>query len=134
LRERREDIPLLVRRFIEEVCGPEGLDFQEEAMALLLHYDYPGNVRELRAIVHSAVNLAQGKTITPAALPEHLRKKMAKPAASALSPGIRPLSHMERIHILKVYEETGRNKAQTAQLLEISLNTLRRKLESYGIT
>jgi two-component system response regulator AtoC len=134
LKQRREDIPLLISRFIEEIHGSNGIDLAEEAVALLLHHDYPGNVRELRSIVHSAINLAQGKKITPACLPEHLRKKSTRPDDPIFSFVIKPLAQMEKDYILKVYEETGRNKTQTALLMEISLNTLRRKLESYGVT
>jgi transcriptional regulator with PAS, ATPase and Fis domain len=132
LKQRREDIPLLISRFMAEICGPDGIELQEEVMALLLHYDYPGNVRELRSIVHSAINLAQGRKVTPSCLPESFRKKAARHADPPLAAEVRPLAQMEKDYILKVYEETGRNKAQTALLMEISLNTLRRKLESYG--
>jgi DNA-binding NtrC family response regulator len=133
LRQRREDVPLLVSRFIEEICGADGINMHEDVMALLTHHDYPGNVRELRSIVHAAINLAQGRKITPACLPEHLRKKPVRPLDPAFSSEVKPLAHVEKNYILKVYEETGRNKTQAALLMEISLNTLRRKLESYGV-
>ena len=98
-----------------------------------MDYDYPGNVRELKSIIQSAWNLSQGKTITPEFLPSHLNKK--KPALKiniATETNVEPLQVVEKEHIIKVYESTERNKAKTASLLAIGLNTLRRKLKSYG--
>jgi len=135
LRERKEDIPLLINRFLEEFCDDgSACGIKEEAMSILMNYDYPGNVRELRSILQSSLNLAQGKIISPDFLPKHLRKQ--KPVSrcepqKGANP-ISPLAEMEKDHIVKAYAETGGNKARTAKLLGIALNTLRRKLESYG--
>ena len=133
LRERKEDLSLLMSRFIEEICGPEGIDIEPEAMGILMAYDYPGNVRELRALLQAAVNLAQGGAISIRCLPEHLRRKVAKNEDFISSFKVQPLAAMEKQYILKVYEQTGGNKAQTAKLLDIGLNTLRRRLESYHV-
>jgi transcriptional regulator with PAS, ATPase and Fis domain len=102
---------------------------------LLLNYDYPGNIRELKSIVQSAVNIAQGRPISAKYLPENLRKKLrgatgAQPPAGDRVPS---LAQVEKNHVLAVYEQTGRNKSRTARILGIGLNTLRRKLESYGL-
>jgi DNA-binding NtrC family response regulator len=135
LRERREDIPLLIGRFISDICGPEGFDVDEEAMSILLAYDYPGNIRELKSIVQSAVNLARGKRITVGSLPPHLPKKVSRLKTDEQAPGPVPtLAELEKGHILKVYRMTDRNKAEAARVLGIGVNTLRRKLESYGET
>jgi DNA-binding NtrC family response regulator len=134
LRERKEDLPLLMSRFLEDICGPGGIDVEEEALTLLMNYDFPGNVRELKSVLQSAVNLSQGGTLSVRCLPEQLRKKAAKAVDFPRSLETKALSEVEKDHILQVYEETGRNKAQTAKLLRIGLNTLRRKLESYGIS
>ena len=136
LRERQEDIPLLIEKFLKEFCGETGkVAVEEETMAILMDYDYPGNIRELRSIVQSAVNLAQGRPISANFLPEHLRKR--KPISrSELQTGtgsIVPLAEAEKAHIIRAYEEMDKNKSQTAKLLCIGLNTLRRKLESYGV-
>ncbi len=107
---------------------------QEEALELLLAYSYPGNVRELKSIIHSAFNLAQGKSIGPAHLPSFIRRREEK--GSAPCPGkdaLLPLPEQEKAHILKAYEMTGKNKVQTARRLRIGVNTLRRKLQSYGV-
>ena len=134
LKERKDDIPLLLTTFLEEFCGPGGTDIEEKAMSMLLSYDYPGNIRELRSIIQSAVNLAQGRTISPNHFPGHLRKKsvrMLKETPEFNS--IAPLSEVEKKHIVKTYHHLNKNKSQTARALEIGLNTLRRKLESYGV-
>jgi len=135
LRERRNDIPLLIERFLNEfspVARAGRID--EETVSLLLDYDYPGNIRELRSIIQSAVNLAQGKPLSPKFLPDDVRKKRRVARQNART-GIKPpasLAEVEKAHILKAYEATGRNKALTARLLAIGLSTLRRKLEAYG--
>jgi DNA-binding NtrC family response regulator len=136
LRERKDDIPLLVGKFIQEYDRPARSDgIEKQAMSMLMDYDYPGNIRELKTIIQSAVNLAQGRSISANALPVHLRKQ--KPAAKATdqsgSESILSLEEVEKGHILKVYDQSGKNKSQTAKVLGIGLNTLRRKLESYGV-
>jgi len=137
LRERKEDIPLLADKFLKEfsdVSGKKGIS--KEAGILLVNYDYPGNIRELRSIIQLAVNLAQGRQISTNFLPAHLRKR--KPVTRSYfqkkgnSPA--PLEEVEKAHVLKVYEQTGKIKTQTAKLLSIGLNTLRRKLEAYGVS
>ncbi len=135
LRERREDIPLLINVFLREFRGElTGHDIEEDALEILMGYDYPGNVRELRSIIQSSGNLAQQRPIAARHLPEYMRKLRPKAAAPAAAGGpIVPLADVERAHILKAYEETTRNKLRTARLLGIGLNTLRRKLASYGV-
>ena len=135
LRERREDIPLLINVFLREFRGElTGHDIEEDALEILMGYDYPGNVRELRSIIQSSGNLAQQRPIAARHLPEYMRKLRPKAAAPVAGGGpIVPLAEVERAHILKAYEETTRNKLRTAKLLGIGLNTLRRKLASYGV-
>src|SRR5204862_1326521 len=77
LRERREDIPVLVRRFIEEQSRAHDRTFHgisAEAMQILLEYPWPGNVRELRNLVESMVVLSPGHEIQPADLPRQIRE------------------------------------------------------------
>jgi len=131
LRERREDIPLLAQRFLEEFRQSDvTMDIHDEAMSVLLDFDYLGNIRELRSIIQSAMNLAQGKLITVSCLPGYLQNKKVTLKANGT---IVPLEDIEKDHILKAYDATNKNKVQTARLLDIGLNTLRRKLESYGV-
>jgi DNA-binding NtrC family response regulator len=135
LRDRKDDIPLLISRFLVEYCGDHGANLEETTVNLLMNYDYPGNIRELKSIIQSAVNLAQGGPIGPRHLPVHIQK--IKKKLSAANPSsldaIIPLAEMEKQHIRKAYDQTGQNKSETARLLNISLNTLRRKLVSYGV-
>lgn len=132
LKERAGDIPLLAAKFLRDYHSPSP-PIDDEALCLLMAYDYPGNVRELQSIVHAAVNLAQGGPITAGMLPANLKKGAAQtclPAAEAAS--VLPLATVEKEHILDVYRRTEKNKSLTARLLGIGLNTLRRKLKTYG--
>ncbi|RJQ68928.1 MAG: sigma-54-dependent Fis family transcriptional regulator [Desulfobacteraceae bacterium] len=138
LRERREDIPLLADMFLGKYAEYRGGSrrLSPSALDLLAGYAWPGNVRELKSIIQSAVNLAQGKTIDAHHLPEHLRAQ-GKSRLTALSASeqktIRPLGEVEKEYILRAYNGLERNKVRTAKALDIGLNTLRRKLASYGI-
>lgn len=136
LRQRKEDIPVLVSYFLNEFLGKDkNPGIEEEALSLLFNYDYPGNIRELRSIIESAVNLAQGRKISKIFLPVTIQKQKSekKPVHQPEAEAVVPLAQMERSYILKVYRQTGNNKSQTTRLLGIALNTLRTKLKSYGI-
>jgi DNA-binding NtrC family response regulator len=136
LRERKEDIPLLADKFLQDCDGfAKNQNIEEETLCLLMEHDYPGNVRELRSIIQSAVNLAQGKPILSDFLPAHLkkRKSISTCLPRPVSDHIAPLAQIEQSHIIRAYKLTGRNKSQTDRLLGIGLNTLRIKLKSYGI-
>jgi transcriptional regulator with PAS, ATPase and Fis domain len=136
LRDRRADIPPLINLFLDEFCREgERCRVDVQTMTMLMNYDYPGNIRELRSVIQSAVNLAQGGPILPGCLPEALRS--GKPAPQIKTPReqgpVLTLAQIEREHILKVYRRFDRNKSRTARHLDIGLNTLRRKLASYGV-
>lgn len=136
LRERQEDIPLLANRFLQDCCGPDSIcSIEEETLCLLMEYEYLGNIRELQSIIQSAVNLSQGRPIALRFLPDHLKrhKSFAVCQDPSTSEAVAPLEEIEKSHIIKAYEHTGGNKSQTARLLGIGLNTLRRKLKSYGL-
>jgi DNA-binding NtrC family response regulator len=136
LKSRLEDLILLIRHFLEEFTEPPFEDkIDEETLAILMSYDFPGNIRELKSIVQFAVNLAQDRKITPDCLPQHLLKKV--PARTQGQSGkqfqFTSLETVEKAHIIETYQQTRQNKVQTARHLGIGLNTLRRKLKSYGI-
>jgi two-component system response regulator AtoC len=136
LRERREDIPLLIDTFIDEFEGThKNKSIDEQALSLLIDYDYPGNIRELRSIIQSSINLAQGRRVSEAFLPELLlkRKKGLKKEIPKQNDSIAPLEQIEKNHILKAYAYSEKNKALAARLLGIGLNTLRRKLKHYRV-
>ncbi|MCD6186000.1 MAG: sigma-54-dependent Fis family transcriptional regulator [Deltaproteobacteria bacterium] len=138
LRDRKNDIPLLINQFLKEFSGNSGSCFiEEEALSLFMDYNYPGNIRELRAIIQSTVNLAQGKNITANFLPKQMRIKKTKKIIQNKQHQkelntIVPLADIEKSYILKIYNQTRRNKSQTARFLDIGINTLRRKLKIYG--
>lgn len=134
LRDRREDIPLLAMHFLKEGCGAKRCHtIEPNAMEKLVQYDYPGNIRELRSIIHTAINLAEGSTLSVASLPPELRRIRtdANKNQRASLGGVEPLSQWEKRYILNVYNRTGSNKAMAAKLLGIGVNTLRRKLAAY---
>jgi transcriptional regulator with PAS, ATPase and Fis domain len=126
LRDRRQDVPLLVRYFIEEFCRREGLTpppLSPEAQSLLLGYDYPGNVRELQNLVEGAVSLAD------AAVDAELLRRLIGDAAESAGDGETPLDlrSVERRHIERVLRMTDGNKSTAAQLLGLDRRTLQRK-------
>ena len=132
LRERREDIPLLVDAFLHKCREASGKDVQgisESALELLIDYQWPGNVRELENVVERAVTLARGDRITsedvPPAIQGARREKRVIDEAAARS---LPLEEVEREYILRILEKTGGNKYQAAQMLGIDRKTLYRKL------
>jgi len=136
LKARAEDIPVLANKFLQDYCHRQnGCRIADDALCLLTEYDYPGNVRELRSIMQSAANLAQNGVITSDLLPQHLKRSGAVTEclpAQETNP-VLPLAQIEKDHILEVYTKTNSNKSQTARLLGIGLNTLRRKLKLYGV-
>ncbi len=124
LRDRREDIPLLVRHFTELFCAREGIAaprFRAEALAQLLEHDYPGNVRELQNLVEAALSLADSEV-----RPELLRSLLGEGSGEA-GPQALDLDTLERRHIGRVLRITSGNKSRAARLLGIDRRTLQRK-------
>src|SRR5436305_324665 len=123
LRERRGDIPHLVRAFLEEFCRREGIPtpvFRSDALAVLMAHDFPGNVRELQNLVEGSVSLADAEV--DAGL---IRSLIG--AAAQTSPEPLDLGAMERRHIQRVLKLTGGNKSEAAKILGINRKTLQRK-------
>ncbi|MCU0588459.1 MAG: sigma-54 dependent transcriptional regulator [Syntrophobacteraceae bacterium] len=136
LRDRPDDIPVLIHRFVGALRSERRVEsIAEDALRFLLTYDYPGNIRELRSIIESAANMAQGAPITMDFLPTYIQARKPEPKRSAQIHEDPPatLAEAERACILSVYEASGGNKAQTAKRLQIGLSTLRRKLDAYGV-
>ena len=129
LRERREDIPLLIDHFLAE----SGTSIQPEALAVLMAYDYPGNVRELHSLILSALTIARGCPISLQNLPTLPTKKSAIVTRQIVDNNNLLLSHAEKAHIMSVYALAGRNKAAAAKMLGIGLSTLHRKIKEYSI-
>jgi DNA-binding NtrC family response regulator len=133
LRERREDIPLLINHFLARFGGtgtpPKTL--ASETLRLLMAYGWPGNVRELANAIERLVILAPGPVVTPDDLPPNLRAAIGPPPLPARGPA--SLSEMERVHIARVLSETGGKKMQAARLLGIDIKTLNQKIKRYHI-
>ena len=133
LRERRADIPHLVRHFLEEFCRREDIPpptFRADALALLMSYGYPGNVRELQNLVEGAASLAEDEIEV-----ELVRSLLGAAGPSEAAAGERPatagepldLASLEHRHIERVLELAGGNKSEAAKLLGIDRKTLQRK-------
>jgi two-component system response regulator AtoC len=141
LKDRKEDIPLLINKFIDEFYDISDrkvettCTIEDEAMSYLMAYDYPGNIRELKSVVHSALNLTQGCYISKAFLPKNMLKTKAVSASRqySASESLLPLELTEKNYILKVYYQMDKNKSKTAEVLGIDRKTLGRKIKSYGV-
>jgi len=133
LRERREDIPMLVnyflKRFSRESASPVR-KVTRKALEVLINYNWPGNVRELRNIIHRAVVLGNKPVLDAEDLPADLdnARPLARPAGVEVG---RSIDEVERELILKTLESTGWNKTQAARILQVTPRTLRNKLGRY---
>ncbi len=139
LRERRDDIPLLVRAFLERYRAKHDRPVQAiepEAYRRLLAYAWPGNVRELQHAVEHGVLVARGSQITLADLPEPLRRVAGDAPAATIAPASVPagsLEEIERASILKALESTRWNKQAAAGLLGLRRPTLYSKMRKHNI-
>jgi DNA-binding NtrC family response regulator len=137
LRERRSDIPMLVHHFLERYAPGENVQVTAAAMKSLLQYDWPGNVRELENCVARAMTLGDRHTIDVSDLPPSIRAE--QPASGSMQPDSASLSttalaEMERMTILRVFEQAHGDKALAGKMLGISRATLYRKLKRYNIS
>ncbi|MCU0305188.1 MAG: sigma-54-dependent Fis family transcriptional regulator [Thermoanaerobaculales bacterium] len=126
LRERRTDIPLLARHFLEvygDRFGRPGVKLSRDALAALMAFDFPGNVRELENLVQAAIALAPGDVITEEDLRLHTGRVAAAPSDATVS-----LAELERQHIERVLRSVGGNRAAAARVLGIDRSTLYRKM------
>lgn len=127
LRQRKEDIPLLVDYFLTNLSQEnETFHVVESAMEAILSYDWPGNVRELRNVIERSIILSENGLITERCLPRELVED-SEEHKSPLA-----LNVVERNHILKMLEFYGGNKQKAAETLGISRKTLYRKLAAYS--
>ncbi len=146
LRERPEDIPILVNHFLEQLRREHPTQVRAispEALQYLRRYSFPGNVRELRNIIERALVLASGDTILPEHLPTEViecgeplpvsigREPQTTEVTSEFQP--RSLAAIERDYICRVLEHVHGNKVKAAEILGISRTTLYEKLKEYGL-
>ena len=139
LRDRRDDIPLLVQHFIGKLAAKTNARvhaISDEALGQVLAYHWPGNVRELENAMEQALVFAEGDTIVPAALPPFLQPAGPIDALSVNRTLALPeiLEDLERQLILKAYEQSNKVKTETARMLGIKTSALYYKLEKYRIT
>jgi transcriptional regulator with PAS, ATPase and Fis domain len=135
LRDRKDDIPLLARTFIDEFNRQDNRQVRglaPETEKELERYSWPGNVRELRNVIQRAVVLSGTGLIASEHLPDNVLRGTV-PATGTAAGSVTPIREMERDLILRALEETGQDKRKAAQLLGISLKTLYNKLAKYGI-
>ncbi len=133
LRERPEDIPLLVREFIDELSRAnrkKNTSITPAALRALQGYSWPGNVRELKNCLESMIVLAKDPVLDLDNLPSQIRPAPAAPAP--IEGGVN-LRKLEKAAIAAALARTGGNKKRAAELLGISRRTLYRKLEEYGL-
>jgi two-component system NtrC family response regulator len=139
LRERKEDIPVLIDHFLGRFAGENGKDIvgiSSEARDLLMKYDYPGNVRELENILERAVVIARNEVLSLEDLP--FREEMM-----VASPGVMPedgegklrsaMENLEKQMIQDAMEKTGDHQTRAAEMLGLSERMLRYKLKKYGL-
>ncbi|MDL1969387.1 MAG: sigma-54 dependent transcriptional regulator [Candidatus Desulfofervidaceae bacterium] len=129
LRERKEDIPLLVEYFLQNLSkGEKQKRFSEEAMESLSNYSWPGNVKELENAVQYAYLTSKNEVININDLPVGIVKEVQKESAKAAS-----FEENERKFLLKILEENNWNKYRVAKKLNISRSTLYTKLRKYNL-
>jgi nitrogen regulation protein NR(I) len=154
LRERREDIPLLVKHFIDKYnqrLGKRVEGIEEEALALLMGYSWPGNIRELENLMERSVLFADAPFIQASALPDALRERgpHAAPAPLGAVAPLAPLpmpegasmkeivrqaqAELEKELIARALEETGGNVTRAAKRLQISRKSLQVKMKELGL-
>lgn len=134
LRERKDDIPLLVASFLEEFAVENGKNIKgidSQAKSAIYNYNWPGNIRELRNCIESAVVMCSGEEIKLEDLPPTVSKSAGDQSINI--PANATLNEAEKIIILKTLAANKNNKSKTADLLGIGRKTLHRKLEEYGI-
>jgi len=138
LRDRKQDIPLLIGNFLERINGTNGVQkrsISDEALRLMLQYDWPGNVRELENCVERACTTCSLPAIQVVDLPTQVRNCAVTPEPVESSAGsniITPLEQVEKQAILHAIEVLNGDKLEAARRLGIGKTTLYRKLKEYG--
>jgi DNA-binding NtrC family response regulator len=133
LRDRTDDIPFLVSEFIREFCARENkvIEVSDEAMKMLMNYDWPGNIRQLKNVIERAVVFAKKGSIGVRDLPEefaHLRCRQSR------GEKMRSLKELEILHIKNVLRDCQGNKSKTAKMLGISRKALYKRFKEFQIT
>jgi len=150
LRERREDIPVLIEFFLEQCQNQSGKvhSFSEDAVRLMMEYDWPGNVRELQHAIERTCAMSSGPVLHMVDLPTQLHEYRAQRRAADLSGANRTgdglgdgnasgvvvsIADMEKQAIMSTIQQLKGDKLMAARLLGIGKTTLYRKLKAYGV-
>jgi two-component system response regulator HydG len=132
LRERKEDIPVLVRHFLERFRNEHSVtQISDEAMGRLMSYDWPGNVRELENCIQRAVSLGSGTFVQVEDLPSGLLYHLARKSSSRQE--MTTLRALEQRAIRDALQATGGDRIRAAKLLGVGKTTIYRKLKEYGM-
>jgi DNA-binding NtrC family response regulator len=134
LRERRDDIPLLITAFLKAACKRAGrqIELSPGAVDVLLAYDWPGNVRQLENTIERIVLFSRGSVVGPDDIPTVLQN-VRRDTPSGLFEDLPSLEEVERRYLEHVLQAVGRNRTRAADLLGIDRRTLYRMAERYGI-
>jgi two-component system response regulator HydG len=134
LRRRKEDIQALIEHFLTTNTNGflnRGRQMSEDAMKIMMKYDWPGNIRELQNVCERLQILSEGHIIMPNDLPEHIRNPDHKVVIDDYDPTM-TLHELEKRYILKALNYFDGNKTQAANALGITIKTLYNKLHEYG--
>lgn len=140
LRERREDIPLLIDHLLPKVSASLKKSIRyvtEEAREILMMYTWPGNIRELENTLTRAVVLARGDVVTVEELPPAVLRAVhadPHPELTLTTDGLLRLADVERLHILKMLARASFHKRNACVLLDLARPTLDKKIQEYDIT
>lgn len=131
LRERKEDIPLLVEHFVNKYKADRKIKFQDEAIKILLTYNWPGNVRELENAIERIIVLQDKEIVSGDDVSFLIREDIKEKKGVQLIDEV--IKEKEKEHIIKILEQTGGRKKEAAEILGITYKTLWQKMKECGI-
>jgi two-component system response regulator HydG len=135
LRDRLDDIPLLAQHFLDRFnvqYGKQIRGLAKETVLRMLHYNWPGNIRELESVIERAVLFCPGNQIMPECLPEEFHQARLQNSSFVIPPLV-PMEDIEREAILQTLKRTSGNVRRSAQILRCPRPTFYRKLKKFGI-
>jgi len=142
LKDRQEDIPLLVKHFVQKFAqelNPAICEISEEAMGVLVRYPWPGNVRELESVIERAVALTTGDEIRVESLPSNVRKMPPLPVVPRLTlppEGLnleQVVAELEKSLMQDALQKAGGVQTKAAELLGINFRSFRYRVQKYGL-
>lgn len=142
LRERVEDIPLLIAHFLKKYSRHDMIkELSDTAVGILKKYSWPGNIRELENLVHNLNIMSPGNVIDHKDLPDWVKPRPTIPSTSPIAwidnchemPLKECLNRMEKIYLEKILQKNGGNKSKTAEMLDMSRTTLHFRIRDLGI-